>query len=114
MIDSYSLRELEARLLIREDDRMRGTTEDLAEAQGIMFICPKCFHEDGAVGAHSVLCWFKNRGVPDDEVPGPGRWNPSGTSLDDLTFVPPGAVSVLLTSGCGWHGFVRNGRATLG
>jgi hypothetical protein len=63
-------------------------------------------------GAHFVLCWFKDRGVPDTQDPKPGRWNPSGTGLHDLTFVPPGAVSVLLTGGCDWHGFVKNGDAT--
>lgn len=93
-------------------------------AQGVMFQCPKCAEgkergeEDGRRFVHSVICWFKTPigadPVPDDAFPKPGRWNPSGTSLDDLTFVEPGAVSVLLTGeGCGWHGFVRNGEATL-
>jgi hypothetical protein len=38
-----------------------------------------------------------------------------GTGFDDLTLNadPPGtARSVLLTSGCGWHGFVNNGEVT--
>lgn len=30
--------------------------------------------------------------------------------LSDLTFIGPGAASVLVT-GCGWHGFVKNGEA---
>lgn len=86
--------------------------DTLAEAQGVMFLCPKCFKaNNGSIGTHMVICWFVGRGVPDDVFPKPGRWNPSGTGLHDLTFVGPGAFSVLLTSGCNWHGFVTNGDA---
>jgi predicted RNA-binding Zn-ribbon protein involved in translation (DUF1610 family) len=92
----------------------------IADAAGVMFQCPKCaegkevMEEDGrrfVVGAHSVICWFVGK-VPDDLDPKPGRWHPSGTGLHDLTFVGPGAASVLLTSGCGWHGFVKDGDAS--
>jgi hypothetical protein len=88
--------------------------DSLADAQGIQFLCPKCFAANGGnVGTHGVICWFNGRGVPDDLDPKPGRWNPSGTGYDDLTFVGPGAVSVLMTNpkGCGWHGFVKDGNA---
>lgn len=99
---------------------------DLVEAHGVMFQCPKCaaggeaFEEldpwygkrRSVKGAHYVLCWFAGRGVPDHVDPKPGRWHPSGTGLDDLTFTGPGAASVLLTTGCGWHGFVKNGDAS--
>jgi len=89
------------------------TVDALADAHGVMFVCPKCMDSLGTrVGAHSVICWFVGR-VPDDAEPGPGRWNPAGTGLHDLSFVGPGACSVLLTSGCCWHGYVRNGEATL-
>lgn len=89
----------------------REIGDDRANADGVMFLCPKCYAENkGIVGTHRVLCWFKGK-VPDSMAPKPGRWNPQGTGLDDLTFVPPGAVSVLLTSGCGWHGHVKNGDA---
>jgi hypothetical protein len=83
----------------------------LAEAHGVCFLCPKCFTENqGPIGTHAVICWFVGK-VPDSAMPGPGRWNPSGTSLDDLTFIGPGAYSVALTGGgCAWHGFVTNGR----
>jgi hypothetical protein len=85
--------------------------DNLADADGICFLCPKCFVDNhGSVGTHSVICWFAGR-VPDDLDPRPGRWNPAGTGIDDLTFVGPGAASVLLTGGCGWHGFVKDGRA---
>lgn len=88
--------------------------ETLAEADGVWFLCPKCFAANGGKrGTHMVLCWFVGK-VPDDAQPKPGRWNPAGSSLDDLTFVGPGAASVLLLSdaGCQWHGFVKNGDAT--
>lgn len=105
------LADLDATFLKRNPDGSSQTGVSLAEADGIMFLCPKCFADNtGKVGTHSVICWFVGK-VPDDVSPKPGRWNPSGTGIDDLTFVPPGAVSVLLTAGCGWHGFVKNGDA---
>lgn len=81
----------------------------LREAQGVMFLCPKCFAANaGPVGTHSVICWFRDRGVPADEPPLPGRWDVSGDSLANLTLSP----SVHLTgAGCGWHGWVRGGDA---
>lgn len=89
-------------------------TDDLQSAQGIQFLCPKCFWENGCsdIGVHSVVCWFKDRGVPDTVHPLPGRWNPHGTGYDDLSFVGPGANSILLTAGCRWHGFIRCGEVT--
>ena len=113
------LRDLDGQLVKRTPDGSVDV-ETLAEADGVMFQCPQCAaglptrEEAGrrfVIGAHYVLCWFVGR-VPDDLDPKPGRWNPSGTGLDDLTFVGPGAASVLLTSGCGWHGFVQNGAAS--
>lgn len=86
----------------------------LAEADGIMFLCPACFAKNGgAVGTHSVLVTFANRNVPDDagsrSADGkPTRWAASGTNLDDLVLTP----SILLDAsqkpedGCHWHGFV--------
>jgi hypothetical protein len=119
------LTDLDARFLRWDDARSWQTVDILAEASGVIFQCPKCAEgkergeEDGrrfVRGAHSVICWFVGK-VPDDADPKPGRWTPSGTGLDDLTFVPgdpPRAISVLLTGpGCGWHGFVRQGEATL-
>ena len=88
--------------------------ETLVEADGVMFLCPKCFAENGGpVGTHRVICWFVGK-VSDEIDPKPGRWTPRGTSLVDLTFVPSTgrSHSVLLTGGCKWHGFVTNGDAS--
>lgn len=86
--------------------------DTFAEAHGIRFLCPKCYAENGGpAGVHQVVCWFEGK-VPDDALPKPGRWNPTGTGLDDLSFVPGRKTeSVLLLGGCNWHGFVRNGEA---
>jgi len=105
-----ALRELDAEFLKHHEDG-HTRVETLAEADGIYFLCPKCFRQLGSrVGCHGVICWFTGK-VPNGLYPGPGRWNPSGTGMDDLTFVPPGAFSVQLVGGCGWHGYVKNGSA---
>ena len=86
----------------------------LAEADGVWFLCPKCYAQNGGcVGTHAVICWFVGR-VPDDVDPKPGRWTATGTGLSDLTFVPSvgRSHSVLLTAGCGWHGFIADGNAS--
>jgi hypothetical protein len=114
------LADLEARFYRwekRDDGRIfHVPVETIAEAQGVRFLCPKCFAENGGpIGTHSVVCWSRSRGVPDEATPAPGRWTLDGTGIDDLTLNgdPPGAArSVLLTAGCGWHGFVTNGDAT--
>jgi len=89
--------------------------EAISEAQGIKFLCPKCFAEKGtASGVHSVICWSRSRGAPEDARPGPGRWALDGTNFEDLTLNadPPGTKrSVLLIGGCEWHGFITNGEA---
>lgn len=89
--------------------------ESMADAHGIMFVCPKCYAANSGQrpGVHSIICWFEGK-VPDALAPGPGRWTPSGTGFHDLTFVPgkrTRAVSVLLTTGCRWHGHIANGYA---
>jgi hypothetical protein len=90
----------------------------IAEAQGVMFLCPKCFAANGGrVGTHIVICWSRSRGVPDDAQPGPGRWTLEGTGYADLTLNGDavgggGARSVLLLGGCAWHGFITKGEVT--
>ncbi len=115
----------------RDAQRSYRRVRTLRQAQGVMFQCPKC--AEGKVhvasragrrgfarGAHYVICWFRNPRewppVPDTAEPGPGRWwvEASSTGLADLTFghgEPSLPKSVLLTGGCGWHGFVTNGDA---
>lgn len=77
----------------------------MQEADGIRFLCPKCVNTDG----HSVICWFESK-VADDVQPGPGRWNPQGTSFEDLSFVPGAKTrSIQLLGGCNHHFFITNG-----
>lgn len=90
--------------------------ERIGEAEGVRFLCPKCFAENGGpAGTHSIVCWSASRGVPVDAVPGPGRWRITGTGISDLTLSAEagGSDSVLLVGGCGWHGFVRGGEVAL-
>ena len=63
---------------------------------------------DIPVGTHSVICWFRDRGVPDEAKPGPARWPASGTGVTDLTLTP----SIQLLGGCNWHGFITAGVVT--
>ncbi len=82
--------------------------DTLAEAQGILFLCPKCFVENmGPVGTHCVLVWFRDRGVPAEFLPSP-RWVVNGTGYADLSTTP----SIHIRTGCGYHGFLTNGEAT--
>lgn len=107
------LSDLEARFLKyapRDGKEFLEKVDSIAEADGVIFLCPKCFVENkGPVGTHSVLCWSPK--VPPTLNPKPGRWNLVGTGLHDLSLVA-GSSSVLLTAGCRWHGFVRNGDAS--
>lgn len=113
------LTELEPEWVRYVDEAHRQRLEDpatLADAHGILFLCPVCFKfKDGPIGTHSVLCWFRDRGVPDSAQPGPGRWAVSGTGFADLTLQP--SVQLLPPEmKCGdqpaWHGFITNGEVT--
>ena len=80
-------------------------TLTIATAQGIAFLCPRCFKKNGGpVGTETILVWFRDRGVPADETPGPGRWTPNGTDFHDFSLTP--SVNV---SNEHWHGFVTSG-----
>lgn len=101
------LSELEAQFLKRDDSRHFRFVATLAEADGVEFLCPKCFQANGGpIGTHAVICWAPS--VPQDTSPTPGRWEMRGTCVDDLTLVA-GSSSVLLKGGCAAHFFVRNG-----
>jgi len=78
------------------------------DADGVAFLCPTCFVANGGpVGTHQILCWRPR--VPPEIVPRPGRWEMLGSCYDDLTLFA-GSSSVLLTSGCRAHFFVRAGQ----
>jgi hypothetical protein len=87
----------------------------LAEADGIWFLCPKCFAANGGrVGTHTVGVGFTNAppGSYMKDLQGRDtRWQViSGAGLDDLVLSP----SILLLTHenpppswfCAWHGFV--------
>jgi|SRR6478736_8270395 len=83
------------------------------EAQGILFLCPSCYRKNGNsdIGVHSVLVWFKDRGVPDTAEP-LARWQLSGTSMADVTITPSINLATDEHSRDEWHGYVTNGHAT--
>lgn len=99
-------------LTYKGDGSGYGKVATASEADGVMFLCPKCasaeLNDDGKRSGHPVICWFAGK-VPASASPGPGRWTFTGSTIDDLTLNP----SVWLNgAGCGWHGWVRNGDAT--
>lgn len=95
----------------RDDDKHFTYVDSIAEADGIFFVCPKCWTENGGdrKGVHGIICWRPR--VPQTTSPTPGRWEFEGTGYGDLTLVA-GSSSILLTGGCAWHGFIRNGDVT--
>lgn len=102
------LTELEPSFLARTDDTHYGAVESIAEADGIIFVCPKCLAAKGArPGVHSIVCWRPH--VPQTTQPTPGRWEFVGSGYEDLTLVA-GSSSILLTGpGCAAHFFIRAG-----
>ena len=78
-----------------------GPDITLAEAQGLLFNCPKCNP------THRIQVGFHDRDLlphhaSQSREGGPSRWHASGTGLADLTLTPS------IDSGC-WHGFITNG-----
>ena len=92
-------------------------TEAIDKAQGVMFLCPKCFIANGGqVSTHMVVCWSRNRGAPDDATPLPGRWRIEGAGLHDLTLdaePPEHRRSIQVGSPCNAHFNVTGGEATM-
>jgi len=101
------LTDLDPRFLKSEGPYTHRYVDALEEAQGVKFLCPKCYvANNGPIGTHSVMVWFDKSGVLDSALPGPGRWNVSGSGFADLTLYP----SIHLSGeGCGWHGYVVSG-----
>ena len=98
------------RCVIVDGTQEHVRVDTLEEAEGVMFLCPQCYKaNDGPVGTHLVICWSLR--APHDAVPGPGLWVLTGTSFDDLSLTAPAgsSSSILLTSGCHWHGWITNG-----
>lgn len=103
---------LEPQFIQRIDDRSWHEVDALAAADGIMFLCPKCWVENnGPIGTHAVVCWAPS--VPQTTSPTPGRWNMVGTGFDDLSLVAGSSSIHLAGEGCQWHGFIRDGEVTL-
>jgi hypothetical protein len=97
------LREGDSRVTMR---RMDDATP--ATAQGLLFLCPVCFKKNnGPVGTHSIIVWFKDRGVAADREPLPGCWAVTGTSFDDLTLQP--SIDISENQPGEGHGFITNG-----
>jgi hypothetical protein len=104
------LGELEPTFLkILDDRRCQRWGVELADADGVMFLCPACFQKNGgSVGTHSIICWQPH--VDPKRDPKPGRWPFTGTSIEDLTLSP--SIS-LPGDGCGAHFFIENGEIRL-
>jgi hypothetical protein len=102
------LRDLKPSFLILDSKAEFSRTDEIAKADGIVFLCPKCYAERGGeVGTHSIICWQPH--VSKEIDPGPGRWKFSGTGYDDLTLTASSS-SILLLSGCRAHFFIRDGK----
>jgi len=113
--DKIKLSDLEPELITYAENGSLSEVASLAEAQGILYLCPLCYAKNGgAIGTHRVNTTFDARGVPDhlgshSEEGAPTRWViASGSGFHDLTLTP----SIWLKgSVCGWHGFITFGLA---
>jgi hypothetical protein len=102
------LTELNPQFLKILDERTFQHTDDIAEADGMCFLCPVCFvTNNGTVGTHSCICWQPR--VPQTINPIPGRWNFSGTGYSDLTLTAGSSSILLQGEGCKAHFFITNG-----
>ena len=87
--------------------------QTLTEAQGILFLCPKCFGPNGKIGCHYCEVTFDLPDVPDgigthNSAGNSVRWKVTGTNYADLSTMP----SILVEGGCDWHGYITNGQVT--
>jgi hypothetical protein len=98
----------------RVEPRDVRVPSSFADAQCLFFVCPKCAKEAGSVpGCHYIEVTFADRGVLADQGVTNKRgeyvrWNVSGTGFNDLTITQ----SILIESGCEWHGYITNGDAS--
>jgi hypothetical protein len=94
-------------LKIIDDHTYHRIDVSITDADGICFLCPKCFiANNGSIGTHSVICWQPH--VVQTMRPGPGRWKFLGNGYDDLSLVAVSS-SIKLTGGCEAHFFIVNG-----
>lgn len=78
------------------------------EANGIWFLCPKCFEANGgSVGTHRVICWDPS--VPPEVQPNPGRWTLQGDTFETLSLVAGSSSVWLMGRGCQAHFFIEAG-----
>lgn len=77
--------------------------DTLAEADGVWFLCPKCFKANGGAKGTETVCILWNEG-PGTRFNRGVRWELSkeSTCMDDLVLTP----SIQTHGGCEWHGFV--------
>lgn len=102
-----TLVDLEAKLIRITGERERAYVETVAEADGIIFLCPTCYESNGGPkGTHSIICWRPH--VPKSVKPGPGRWELIGNTVDDVTLIA-GSSSIQIQGGCNAHFFVKEG-----
>lgn len=107
------LADLEPAFLKREDDTHFRIVPTISEADGVEFLCPKCFEANGRrrPGVHGIICWAPS--VPQTTSPTPGRWEMVGAGMNDLT-LKAGSSSVLLTGdGCRAHFFIEGGNVRM-
>lgn len=102
------LAELQPKFLRHERDGIAVHVDAITGADGVRFLCPKCWLDAGKtdVGVHWILCWAPS--VPLSVPPGPGRWRLEGTGTQDLTLAAQSS-SVKLESGCMAHFSVVRG-----
>lgn len=96
----------------RPERMVFAPVDQVAEAHGIRFLCPKSFAvQGGPRGAHSVYIFFTNsphagHNTAGEEV----RWKvEGGTTIDDLQLSPSIQEQDEFLSPehrCSWHGFV--------
>lgn len=103
------LSQLEPEFLKIIDENTNKRIDDITQADGIVFLCPVCFKNNGNsnIGTHSIICWQPH--VPQERTPKPGRWKFEGTGYEDLSLVA-GSSSILLNGGCNAHFFIRKGK----
>lgn len=101
------LTELEPRFISLGADGMWNYSDRRSGANGLWFLCPKCFAaKGGRAGTHGIMIWTPP--VPPHVTPGPGRWEMVGAGFDDLS-LRASSSSVLLMGGCNAHFFINNG-----